>query len=204
MDSQAISTSQASQAANSPVFSTNCHGESTVPLQAGGFQADNADSQAFSTSPQAINMPPQAVSNSQAGMYTFSNTSQAGRQVTSSSRPQTVSTYSQGASSGPWASNAASQTGGNVSQTGSTGSQGASTALPQANRQAARARGNNPQVSSRLPSQNRGNTLEDPNLKWVINLSRKPLIQAQKSVQAKGNNFVVSPRHPPNLGTSLP
>ena len=79
----------------------------------------------------------------------------------------------------------------------STDSQGASTALPQVNMQAAR--GNNPWGSSRLPSQNRGNTLEDPNLKWLINLSRKPLTQAQRSVLAKGPNFVVSPRHPPNV-----
>ena len=41
--------------------------------------------------------------------------------------------------------------------------------------------------------------MENPNPKWVINLSSKPLTQAQRSVQAKGPNFVVSPRHPPNL-----
>ena len=41
--------------------------------------------------------------------------------------------------------------------------------------------------------------MEDPNLEWVINLSSKPLTQAQRSVLAKGPNFVVSPRHPPNL-----
>ena len=60
-------------------------------------------------------------------------------------------------------------------------------------RQAARARVNN------LWGSPRGNTLEDSNLKWVINLSSIPLIQAQTSVLAKGPNFVVSPRHPPNL-----
>ena len=41
--------------------------------------------------------------------------------------------------------------------------------------------------------------MEDPNAKWVINLSNKPLTQAQRSVLAKGPNFVVTPRHPPNL-----
>ena len=41
--------------------------------------------------------------------------------------------------------------------------------------------------------------LEDPNLKRVINLSSKPLTQAQRSVLAKGPTCVVSPRHPPNL-----
>ena len=41
--------------------------------------------------------------------------------------------------------------------------------------------------------------LEEPNPKWVINLSSKPLTPAQRSVLAKGPNFVVSPMHPPNL-----
>ena len=41
--------------------------------------------------------------------------------------------------------------------------------------------------------------LEEPNPKWVINLSSKPLTPAQRSVLAKGPNFVVTPRHPPNL-----
>ena len=34
---------------------------------------------------------------------------------------------------------------------------------------------------------------------WVINLSSKPLTKAQRSVLAKGPNFVVSSKHPPNL-----
>ena len=41
--------------------------------------------------------------------------------------------------------------------------------------------------------------MEDPKLKWVINLSSKPLPQAQRSLLAKGPNFAVTPRHPPNL-----
>ena len=41
--------------------------------------------------------------------------------------------------------------------------------------------------------------MENPNPKWVINLSSKPLTQAQRSVLAKGPSFVVTPRHPPNL-----
>ena len=41
--------------------------------------------------------------------------------------------------------------------------------------------------------------LEQPNPKWVINLSSKPLTPAQRSVLAKGPNFVVTPRHPFNL-----
>ena len=39
--------------------------------------------------------------------------------------------------------------------------------------------------------------MEEPNPKWVINLSRKYLTQVQWSVLAKGPNFAVSPRHPP-------
>ena len=41
--------------------------------------------------------------------------------------------------------------------------------------------------------------MEEPNPKWVINLSSKLLTKAQRSVLAKGPNFVVSPRHPPNF-----
>ena len=40
---------------------------------------------------------------------------------------------------------------------------------------------------------------EEPKPKWVINLSSKPLTPAQRSVLAKGPNFVVTPRYPPNL-----
>ena len=44
-----------------------------------------------------------------------------------------------------------------------------------------------------------GSSNEEPNPKWVINLSNKPLTPAQRSVLAKGPNFVVTPRQPPNL-----
>ena len=50
-------------------------------------------------------------------------------------------------------------------------------------------RANNPQ----------GSSMEGPSPTWVINLSSKPLTLAQRSVLAKGPNFVVSPRHPPNI-----
>ena len=49
---------------------------------------------------------------------------------------------------------------------------------------------------NRLPQ---GSSPEDPNPKWVINLSNKPLTPAQRSVLAKGHNFAVSPKQPPNL-----
>ena len=41
--------------------------------------------------------------------------------------------------------------------------------------------------------------MEEPNPKCIINLSSKPLTPAQRSVLAKGPNFAVTPRHPPNL-----
>ena len=48
----------------------------------------------------------------------------------------------------------------------------------------------------RLPQ---GSSSEDPDPKWVINLSSKSLTQAQRSVLSKGPNFAVSPKQPPNL-----
>ena len=48
-------------------------------------------------------------------------------------------------------------------------------------------------------SSNQGSSNEEPNPKWVINLSNKLLTPAQRSVLAKGPNFVVTPRQPPNL-----
>ena len=53
-----------------------------------------------------------------------------------------------------------------------------------------------PTPPSRPPQ---GSSKEEPNPKWVINLSNKPLTPAQRSVLAKGPNFVVTPRQPPNL-----
>ena len=53
-----------------------------------------------------------------------------------------------------------------------------------------------PLPPSRLPQ---GSSNEEPNPKWVINLSNKPLTPVQRSVLAKGPNFVVTPRQPPNL-----
>ena len=44
-----------------------------------------------------------------------------------------------------------------------------------------------------------GSSQEEPNPKWVINLSSKPLTPAQRSVLAKGPNFAVIPRQPSNL-----
>ena len=53
-----------------------------------------------------------------------------------------------------------------------------------------------PNTTNRLPQ---GSSNEEPNPKWVFNLSNKPLTPAQRSVLAKGPNFVVTPRQPRNL-----
>ena len=46
---------------------------------------------------------------------------------------------------------------------------------------------------------NQGSSNKEPNPRWVINLSNKPLTPVQRSVLAKGPNFAVTPRQPPNL-----
>ena len=73
-----------------------------------------------------------------------------------------------------------------ASQENSAASQAHSTTSPE----------DNPTPTSRLPQ---GSSNEEPNPKWVINLSNKPLTPAQRSVLAKGPNFAVSPRQPPNI-----
>ena len=106
-----------------------------------------------------------------------------------STDPQVVSTSASQAGSSE--EDSTSQAASTSSQTHNTNSQGASATLPQASRQPTSA--NTPWGSPR------GNSLENPNPKWVINLSSEPLTQTQRSVLAKGPNFVVAPRHPPNL-----
>ena len=80
------------------------------------------------------------------------------------------------------------------SQTQSTNSQGDSATLPQATQASRQSNSTNTPWGSP-----RGNSLENPDPKWVINLSSKPFTQPQRSVLAKGPNFAVTPRHPPNL-----
>ena len=53
-----------------------------------------------------------------------------------------------------------------------------------------------PLPPSRFPH---GSSNEEPNPKWVINLSNKPLTPAERSILAKGPNFAVTPRQPANL-----
>ena len=98
---------------------------------------------------------------------------------------------------------------GNFPQAGQSGNQGnrsgrqRATQSSQGNSTASQADsagtwGSNPttHVPNRLPQ---GSSPEDPNPKWVINLSSKPLTTAQRCVLAKGPNFVVTPKQPPNL-----
>ena len=69
---------------------------------------------------------------------------------------------------------------------------------PQAGRASSQGGNNFPLMFSRanIPQ---GSFREEPNPKWVINLSSKPFTQVQRSVLAKGPNFAVTPRHPPYL-----
>ena len=117
-------------------------------------------------------LPPAWENSSQAGNNLL--TSQAGSQVTRSGRQNPRCSARQRALQ--------------ASQGNSTASQADSTGTPDGNL--------TPNPSNRLPQ---GSSLEDPNPKWVINLSSKPLTPAQRSVLAKGPNFVVAPKQPPNL-----
>ena len=102
---------------------------------------------------------------------------------------------------------------GNSSPAGQSGSQGTRLGRHSARQRALQAsQGNNtasqaysagtwdshptPHTPNRLPQ---GSSPEAPNPKWVINLSNKPLTPLQRSVLAKGPNFAVSPKQPPNL-----
>ena len=60
---------------------------------------------------------------------------------------------------------------------------------------AASQRGNNPSNQHRARANPPLCSSKEPNPKWVINLSSKPLTQVQRSVLAMGPNFVVSHRH---------
>ena len=135
------------------------------------FPGDGTSSQAGS---EATTYTPAGESPSQAGNNLPS--SQAGSQVTRSGRQNPRHSARQRALQ-------ASQGKGNstASQADSTGSQESNIT---------------PYPHNRLPQ---GSSSEDPNPKWVINLSSKPLTPAHRSVLAKGPNFAVSPKQPPNL-----
>ena len=109
-----------------------------------------------------------------------------------SADPQVISTSASQAGSSQ--EHSTSQTDRTPSQTHSTNSQEDSATLPQVPQVSRQSNGINTTQASP-----RDNSLENLNPKWVINLSSKPLTQAQRSVLAKGPNFVVIHRHPPNL-----
>ena len=179
-----------SQAGNSQACPADCvlsQSESSVS-QAGNPLAspmDSALSQAESAVPQAGN--PQAAPavrcSARLRASQASQNNKAGRQSGSSQAGSTL--LGDSAISQP--DSEASQLDG--SQAGV--SQVTSSASPQEARPSSLAnRHKNPQGSS---------PREEPNSKWVINLSSIPLTKVQRSVLAKGPSFVVSPKHPPNL-----
>ena len=133
------------------------------------FPGDGTSSQAGS---KATTHTPAGESSSQAGNNL--PTSQVGSQVTSSGRQNPRHSARHRALQ-------ASQGSTTASQTDSTGSWESNLT---------------PNPPNRLLQ---GSSPEDPNPKWVINLSSKPLTPAQRSVLAKGPNFPVSPKQPPNL-----
>ena len=94
--------------------------------------------------------------------------------------------------------NNSSRQAGNTPRVDSTGSQSDSI-VPQVVSLQAGASQEARSSPSRHNSAQGSSPLEEPNPKWVINLSSKPSTKAQRSVLAKGPIFVVSPRHPPNL-----
>ena len=158
-------------------------------VSSNSFQAESTDPQVVSTSVfQAVSSWNESTSKAASASSTqtvsyqadSTNSERVSTVPPQAGRSRAVSTDAQASSTSP--------------QTYSTNSQGTSTNLPQAlqaNRQSKSA--NTPWGSPR------GNSLENPNPKWVINLSSKPLTQTQRSLLAKGPNFEVASRHPPNL-----
>ena len=166
-------SSQAGSSQASPGDGTLSQAESEIS-QAGSSQASPEDS----TLPQAKSaVLPQVVRcSARLRASKDSNNSQSGNTPNNSSR-QAGNTLS--------VDSVISQPDSNVPQMASSqagASQEARSSPPN--------RHNSPQGSS---------PLEEPNPKWVINLSSKPLTKAQRSVLAKGPNFAVSQKHPPNL-----
>ena len=174
MISQAGNTwsSQTGNSQASPVDSTLSQVESVVSQAS---QVDSTLSHAESAVlPQAF---PVVRHSARLRVSQASNNSQAGNTPNNSSRQ---------AGNTPGVDSAISQPDSKVPQVASSqasaSQEARSSPLPN--------RHNSPQGSS---------SLEEPNPKWVINLSSKPLTKAQRSVLAKGPNFAVSPKYPPNL-----
>ena len=164
------------------------------PVRSQASQVENADAQAASASPPGNTQVPQAGTDTQAisAPSLRSQAENADAQAVSASPPgsaqadadtQLISTPSPVPpirSKAPQAEN--------------TDAQAVSTSLPASTQASTDA-----QASSIVPRSSSDNSLEDPNPKGVINLSSKPLTQAQRSILGKGPNFTVNPMHPPNL-----
>ena len=169
------------QAVNTQAISTDSKGDSAVPPQ-----AEHADVQAASVCPLAVSTNSQGVSTS-SPQADSSQAIQAG-----SSQAINNGTNSQGDRTIP-------------PQAGSCQAEGADAQAVSTSPQAVSKSALTPRVlvlllqaaqpSSQENNANRSpndNSLEDPNPKWVINLSSKPLTQAQRSVLAKCPDFAVT------------
>ena len=137
----------------------------------------------------AVSPIPGDSASSQAGSEATTNTSagespsQAGNNFPTSQAGSQITTRSD-----RWSRHSARQRALQASQGNSTASQADSAGSQEGSL--------TPNPPNRLPQ---GSSPEDPNPKWVINLSSKSLTPAQRSVLANGPNFVVSPKQPPNL-----
>ena len=178
--------SQASQAAGRPVNSSS-------PKEGGSlvaFQASQVGSQASQAS-QVVGRLVTSPSPKEGGSLVASPASQAGAHLSpvgenSSQADQSGSQVTRSGRQHP--RHSARQRALQASQGNSTASQAGNAGTWDGNPTL--------QPPNRLPQ---GSSPEDPNPKWIINLSSKPLTPAQRSVLAKGSNFVVAPKQSPNL-----
>ena len=206
LNSQAVSQSNAR--ASPQVVRQASPADSSLP------QVESADSQATVRQTSLVDSPlPQAGSTISQASQADSTLSLAESEVSQAGKPKVTPAVRHSARlRALHASQNNSQTGN--SQAGN--SPLADSAISQLDRKASQVgsfQASVSQMTSRASSQearpspqpNRHNSLqgsspsEEPNPKWIINLSSKPLTKAQRSVLAKSPNFVVSPKHPPNI-----
>ena len=144
--------------------------------------------------PGAVHLPSEDVSSSQAIVF-----------LPSEGRKQFLPGYfspsTQGENSSPQSSRSSQAgQGNNLPRAGRQGNRCSPQHKPTQPSQEASAISREGNPTSTPPSRpNQGSSNEEPNPKWVINFSNIPLTPAQRSVLAKGPNFAVTPRQPPNL-----
>ena len=160
------------------------------PVRSQAPQTENTDAQAVSTSPPGCAQVPQAG----ADIQTISTPSLASpvrlqapqvettdAQAVSTSPPHSAQVPQAGADTQAIsAPSPASRVRSQATQTENTDAQAVSKSPPASNQASSDA-----QASSAVPQSSNDNSLQDPNPKWVINSSSKPLTQAQMSVLAK-------------------